>query len=228
MVFFLITFHTLTMFSAILVVGSFYRYRERDSITRVVGYIFLLSVVCQSLQFLTFLMGWPGAIINLVGTSYDFTYIVLIAIFFHHITSFKRKTFVTFASAAVFLWGIVNKLFIQDAGAATTFTKASISFMLIAFAILYFSQLMRELPTVHLHRLPSFWFNSAILIFGAGTIILMSSYDYVIRMGRSPIDLYYSTISHNILFILHQIIFLIGLSFDLKKSGAGRSVALGK
>jgi hypothetical protein len=77
------------------------------------------------------------------------------------------------------------------------------------FSLLFFYKLMRELPTVHIQRLPIFWINAGVLIYYSGTLLLWIFTDYLIRVFNQ--DYVYFMIFHNFLTIIKYLFFAIGL-----------------
>jgi hypothetical protein len=205
------SFFIQTFFSALIAGVSFFRFSERDTPVKLIGLMYLISCVLNCAQFLTYILGIPG--INQVSTAYMFITIIIGTIWYDLVLAHRfRKVFVII-STLVFSWGIIVILFIQNTGGNTSFLSLGISFMWLLYAILYFYRLMQELPTIHLHRLPNFWFNSSFLIYGSGTMFLFASYDYLLRV-ISSINFW---IFHNSVFILGQLIILVGLYYDLRK-----------
>jgi hypothetical protein len=86
--------------------------------------------------------------------------------------------------------------------------------MLIIYSLLYFYVLMRDLPSLYIHQIPMFWFNSGILIFHAGTFFLFSFVSYLVNVRNDDLIAYWSF--HNMLSIVERLIIMIGLCYDLK------------
>ena len=86
--------------------------------------------------------------------------------------------------------------------------------ILIVYCILYCYRLLVDLPVQHLQRVPMFWFNSAILIFNAGTLFLFLFASYLVEVLNNDLLIYWSF--HNILNIIQHLIVIIGLWQDLR------------
>jgi hypothetical protein len=125
---------------------------------------------------------------------------------------FKKHAWMYISATAAFaLFAIVNALFIQKT-APNSYTNIPHSAVLIIYALFYFYFLMRDLPAQHVHRLPMFWFNSAVLFFHAGAFFLFSFTAYLVNVLRNDLIVYWSF--HNLLSIIEHIIILIGVWYD--------------
>jgi hypothetical protein len=72
---------------------------------------------------------------------------------------------------------------------------------------------MIELPSMHLQRMPMFWFNSAFLIYYAGALVLFVFTSYIINVLKQDLVTYW--IFHNCLSICEHFLVLTGLYYDL-------------
>ena len=87
--------------------------------------------------------------------------------------------------------------------------------ILMVYSLWYFYVLMRDLPSLHVHQMPMFWFNSAFLVLGAGTFVLYAFTSYLIHVLRDDMITYWSI--HNMLSIFAHLIVFIGLYYDFKQ-----------
>jgi hypothetical protein len=203
-----------TFISALIAGVSFYRYTERDTVIRSVGVLFLISTLCNLAQYAAIFWAIPG-VINPIGSLYNFLFIIAVTVLYYRMMVGNYRGFFITASTLTFVWGLIVVFIIQSNGENTSFMSLGNSFMLLIFSVFYFYRLMKELPTVYLHRLPAFWFNSANLIFASGTIFLFASYDYLVR---AFIDINTAVWTFkNLLLVIQQIVFLIGLYYDFQR-----------
>lgn len=202
-------FYFQTFLSALIAGVSFYRYSERDTVVKLIGVLFVISFICNCAQYLFLMSGI--SLVNQVGTTYYFLTIILGTWIYDLILGrrFTRSLFIT--STVVFCWGLIVVLFIQNEGENTSFASLGVAFLWLVYSIAYFYRLMQELPTIYLHRLPAFWFNSSYLIHSSGTIVLFASHDYL-----TSVDVSYWGF-HNSVFIVSQFTILVGLYYDFKK-----------
>lgn len=95
------------------------------------------------------------------------------------------------------------------------------SSILICYSLWYFYVLIRDLPSLNVHQMPMFWFNSAFLVLGAGTFVLYAFTSYLIHVLRNDMITYWSI--HNMLSIFAHLIVLIGLYYDFRQLKISRT-----
>jgi hypothetical protein len=135
----------------------------------------------------------------------------------------NKKNGGRFLSVAIvfFLFGIVNVLFWQKLD-INTYTSSISSFIVLVYCVVYWYRLLVELPVQELHRFPMFWYNSAFLIFSAGTLFLYLFTSYLQEVLHNNLLIYWSF--HNILSIVQRIVIMIGLWQDLRNIKLGSSL----
>jgi hypothetical protein len=208
-----LTFYLQTFLSALIAVSSFYRYTERSTVIKLVGILFALSFVCNVTSYSLFFFNYRADLINVPGSVFDSGTVIIATIIYNHLTKSRYKTaFLTIA--VLFLsMALFNLLFFQKVNIASYNLLAG-SFIMMIYSVFYFHRLMVEMPTVHLQRLPMFWFNSAFLIYHAGGVFLFAFTEYLITtMNDSFVQ--FATF-RNALFFAQQLIILIGIVYDLK------------
>jgi hypothetical protein len=199
-------------FLAILIAGlSFYDYKKRLPAIRFVGYYFLASFLCNAVALIFYYLRITS-LLNLPGSIWDLFQVSLLTVIFYHLLDQKR--FVLVIGSFVFLWAGFNVVFVQNNGELTTYSKTLNSLMGVTFSIIYFFKLLRDMPTTHLHRLPSFWIVSGTLLFSAGSTFLYASRQYIIDVLKDDVFIYW--MFHNFLFIIMEIVILIGVQQDLR------------
>ena len=104
-----------------------------------------------------------------------------------------------------FIFALINLFFFQKT-TPNSYSYIFHSAILIIYCLFYFYVLMRDLPSLYVHHLPMFWFNSAFLIFYAGTFFLFSFTSYLINVLKNNMLIYWSF--HNILSIIEHLIVL--------------------
>lgn len=206
-----LVFYLQTFLSALIAIVSFYRFTERNTLVKLIGILFAFSFVCNVLAFLSIIFSIEG-VANIPGSAYDVITVLVISVIFNHLTKSKHRV-VFFTIASFYCVAALLNLFFLQKEANASYNKLAGSFIVIIYAIYYFYRLMVDLPTVHLHRLPMFWFNSAFLIYHAGTIFLFAFTNYLIENNNFALGYW---IFHNTLTILQQLIILIGLNYDLR------------
>lgn len=198
-----------TFLSGLIALLALYKFKQRDFVIKLIGILYLLSFICNITAYIIW-KTWNDWI-NFPGSIYDIGFVVICAIIFNHV--FERKYERTFLVLIVtYLSGaLVNLIFFQQLE-INSFSKFFGSLLVIVFAVTYFYRLMIEMPTVHLHRLAMFWFNSAFLIFCSGALFLYAFTDYLVRILDDDLRMYWSF--HNLLYIAMGILVLAGIRYD--------------
>jgi hypothetical protein len=81
----------------------------------------------------------------------------------------------------------------------------------------FFYQLMTDLPTMAIHRLPVFWFNTSFLVYSSSTLLQFIFRDYLAEMSWEILGMF--QIFHNAVSLISMGLVLIGLyqvQIDLK------------
>ncbi len=179
-----------------------------------IGMLFSISFWFNTGQYVVYLADLPNGFMNMLGSTYEFIFIWIVSFVYNNATHKKFKWLFLSLSAVYTLGGLLNLLFHQKDSLASINMFFS-SLILILYSLLYFYQLMKELPAVHLHRYYMFWINSAFLFYGAGTIFLFAFTQYVINAFNQDFVNYWQ--AHKILYILQQVLILIGVSYNMKE-----------
>jgi hypothetical protein len=199
-----------TVLSGLMAVIALYKYQQRNHVVRLIGLLYAISFVCNVMSMTLRQTRW-SEFINIPGSIFDITFVVICAVIYNYV--FKKKYQAVFiAVIALFLVGAVLNLLLVQKLKIDSFNKFSGSFIIILFTTSFFYRLMVEMPTMHLHRLPMFWFNSGFLLFCSGALFLYAFTDYLIHVLDDDLKLYWSF--HNLLFIVMDLLILVGIRYD--------------
>lgn len=121
-------------------------------------------------------------------------------------------------TTVVFVLAFANLYFVQKTS-INSYAYVLRAAILICYSLWYFYVLIRDLPSLYVHQMPMFWFNSAFLVMSAGAFFLFAFTSYLINVLRNDLLIYWSF--HNILSILEHIIIMIGLYYDFRQFKAG-------
>lgn len=211
---FLITAEVQTLLLGLLAILCFVKYQSRSFVVRLVGFIFLsgfLANICSWLltrtQVFREFSNLPGIFYFIIAAAlFSFVYLVVL---------FKKKpvwvALITIACSAI---AFLNFYHIQRTSVNSNVYVIHAA-LLICYSLWYFYILIRDLPSLKVHEMPMFWFNSAFLVLGAGTFILYAFTGYLIHVLRNDMITYWSI--HNILSIFAHLIVLVGLYFDFRQ-----------
>lgn len=201
-----------TVLSAIVAILSLIRFRSRNQIVRLIGFVFLVSFLANIGAWILVRSGTFRGYVNIPYPIYAIISLCLYSRLYFLLLHKKRAGVFIFVTSAFVIFALINIFFIQK----TTHNSYSFllhSAILIVYCLLYFYVLMDDLPSLYVHHLPMFWFNSALLVFHAGTFFLFSFTAYLVNVLKNDLLIYWSF--HNMLSIIEHVIFLVGLYYDL-------------
>jgi len=206
---YLLVFYIQTALSAIVALTAFYRFPRRSKGTKLIGLLFAVGFVCNTLGYLLA----KHKMTNIPGSAFDLSLVLIVSLIYNYQTKGRYQKWFLLIASVFILFAITNLFLIQKSDNASN-NKLLSSFIIILYAIFYFYRLMVEMPTTHIQRLPMFWFNAAFLIYHAGTIFLFAFTSYLIHVLKEDMFTYWSF--HNLLNIVEHLIVLLGLFYDTK------------
>jgi hypothetical protein len=210
---FLALAHIQTALSAIVAILCLVKFKSRDRVVRLIGLVFLTSFLANmtALAFHKFTL--LNAFVNATYPGFSIISFILISrVYYISLRTFHIRWFVL--STVIFIAFALSNLFFIQKEEVNSYTNIFYSAILIIYCLLYFYTLIRDLPSLYLHHLPMFWFNSALLIFHAGVFFLFAFTSYMVNVLKNDLLIYWSF--HNVLSIIEHFIVLIGLYYDLK------------
>jgi hypothetical protein len=208
---FLVVVNIQTFLSGLIVVLSFYKWSQRTRLVRLIGMLFAISFICNFSAVFIFRRFFLEYV-NIPGSVYDLTLVPMLTLIFNE--ALRKKYSVLFnIIAIVFVIGAMINLTLFQVNWVASPNKLATSFITIFYGVIYFYRLMKDLPTMNLTRHPMFWFNSALLIYGAGSLFLFAFLDYLINVLNNDLMIYWTF--HNGLSIFHQLLIIIGISYEM-------------
>jgi hypothetical protein len=212
---FLITYYTQTALSGIVAIVALIYFKSRSIQIKLIGFSFLLSFICNGLAFVFLKLGHISYI-NLPQNIYHLLNLCIVIALYYSALAPNYRIWL-FTALAICVPFSFYDTFIDYKSFVESYFPFVQSMFIITFTILYFYRLLIDMPAVHLHRLPMFWFNSAFLFFHAGTLFLWAFSSYLMHVLNDKMTEYWSF--HNTVSILQHIIILIGLRADFKSRG---------
>jgi hypothetical protein len=209
---FFASYYTQTTLSALVALFAFLKFNSRSSLVKLIGCSFLLSFICNALGFVLLYTKYSRYQNVPQSVFYIINICILTAFYFVAFRGAYRVWLVI--AISICLPFSFYDIVIQQKSFLESYSPFAQSLFLITFTILYFYRLLVELPAIHLHRLPMFWFNSAILFYYAGASFLFAFTSYLINVLNNSLLNYWTF--HNSLSIVEHLIILIGLFFDFK------------
>jgi len=208
---FLIIAHGQTLFSLLGFLLTL-RAKPSQSVVRIMGLLFLFSFLAQigSLA-----LGKPGFDIanpNYSASLYGILEVPLLSWLYFSAVGQKNygRVFASIAVAFV-LFATYNLVFIQKES-INSYSLIVGSIITILYSLFYFYWLLRELPTLHLHKFPMFWINSGWIIFSSGNLFLFAFTSYLVNVLNNNLLYYWSMF--NFLAIIKSSMIVYGIWLD--------------
>lgn len=171
----------------------------------ILSQLWALTIVGILMDVLTMSFRSP---INLFGNSYRLLeFLFLLRIYFFAFGERYTRSFIV-VGIVYSAFFFVDLIFFQ-AGQLTSFSITLTAATFIVFSIFHFFKLMRDLPSTHIHQLPMFWIDTAVLVYFAGAFFIFLLRNYLIEVMNDDQIVYWSL--HNILNIIKNILFAVGL-----------------
>jgi hypothetical protein len=201
-----------TFLSAIVAALALVRYQSRELSIRLIGFIFLFGCLTNIAAWLLVKTDTFRQFTNVPGIIHVVIAFCLYSLIYFTALHKKASGAVSIAVAFTML-ALINLFFVQKLE-RNSYTYLLHSAILIVYSLLYFYRLMKDLPSLYLHRIPMFWFNAGVLIFHSGTFFLVAFTSYLVNVMKDNLLIYWSF--HNVFSIIEHFIFLIGLYYDLR------------
>ena len=202
-----------TVLSAVVAMLSFFRFQSRSITARLIGFVFLGSCLANIASWLMIQTGTFRGFINVPYPIYLMVSMVIYSRLYFILLHKKHAGFFIGMASVYLIYALINIFFIQKT-ASNSYSYFLHSAILLVYCLVYFYVLMQDLPSLYVHHLPMFWFNSALLIFHAGTFFLFSFTAYLVNVLKNNMLVYWSF--HNVLSIIEHLIFVIGFYYDLR------------
>jgi hypothetical protein len=206
-------FFTQTSLSALIASFSFYKFSEREKLIVLVGVLFSFSCLFNVAQYMALESG-QIPLMNFIGSLFEVIFLVIAGFIYDRATQQRLRSIIVVVTLLFLLGWLVNVIFFQT-DSITSITKLASSLILLFYCISFYYRLMVDLPAVHLHHLPMFWINSALLLYSAGTVFLWAFVEYVIKVYYDTFVYYW--VFNLALFVLQQIVIMVAVFYDLRK-----------
>lgn len=163
-----------------------------------------ISLICDTLAY--FLAShsnnthWVGNIYLILQFS------LLVWMFRNHSRNKKMNDIILISFIFFFL---INLTFFQGPWIFNSLSNVIASLILISFCLYYFYRLLNDLPTIHIQHLPMLWISFGVLTYYGGNFFLFLVKNYLTYGEAGSHKTMW--ILHNLLNILKNILFAIGL-----------------
>jgi len=210
----------MTVLAFIIALYVIVKFKQGPTFIRWIGLLYLVSFLANLIAD-AFVMTKKTSLINIPSSIYIAVAIICYGrIYEYALPAWKQM--VRLSAISIMIFAIINLFFIQKAQFNSySFTlNASLALVL---SVLFFYRLISTLPTLAIHRLPMFWFNTAFLIYSASNIVLFIFRAYLDNDKENWEALTMFWIFHNGLSIVHMLLILVGLyqaHLELKRTSS--------
>lgn len=202
-----------TVLSVVVAFLSFFKFRSRDVVVRLIGFVFLTGALANTAAYLLVRSGTFRGYINLPPSIYLMISLCLFSRIYFILLGKKNARVFQAVSIAFVCFSLFNIFFLQGTQ-INSYSRIFYAAIVIVYCLLYFYLLMKDLPSLYLHHLPMFWFNSGLLLFHAGAFFLFSFQDYLVNVVKNDMLIYGSF--QTTLSIVEHIIIIVGLGYDFR------------
>ncbi len=193
--------------SFLIAVLAFLYFSKRETAIHVLGLYGLNSVFFEILN----LSSNPKT--NIVGDIYTLTEVLILLYFFYVLfrSPSLRKIILVLVIMYCVLYCVI--IFVDWEGSFSAIRMLR-DLVIISSSLLYFFNLMRDLPTTEITRYPMFWVVAAFIFFFAGTFILSLSRDYLVAVLKDDLLLLWT--ARNFFRFFFCLVVSYGLWLDLR------------
>ncbi len=173
---------------------------------------FAIMLVAHFVADLVGTIAWIGrdAATSLVlANLYSIIEIVMILLLFRAKLDERLKRPLWIFGGAVLAIQFYQMLVYPGISAFPIFSRMVVSLFVTMLAILYFYKLLKDLPEVHIFKVPMLWINIGLLVFFTGNFMLFVLKDYMTDMLANDLRFYWGY--HNFLTALSYVLYSIGL-----------------
>jgi hypothetical protein len=152
---------------------------------------------------------------NVANNFYVVVVILFQSFFFYHANnqpSLKRP--LVYLNVFYFIFAALNLAFVQKWG-INSYSDIFGGLFVLAFCILFFYKLLKDLPTQQLHKLPLFWIISALFFSYAGKLVIYTFSHYLVHYVGDDLGIIW--LFHNFLTIIGNVVIAYGAWLNHKQ-----------
>ncbi|MEO7989040.1 MAG: hypothetical protein ABI663_05825 [Chryseolinea sp.] len=203
-------------FYIVATVFSFVRFHHREAYIKLIGLYCAASAVADLSSLLFYFLKLNHVVsinVNYAASVFHILALPLLSMVYYITLGKSQKKQLVSITVIYSLVGITNLLFIQKE-TINSYTLILQSIIIIGYCVYYFYWLIKELPTMYLHRLPMFWINSAFMVFYSGNLFLFVFTSYLVHVLNNNLLVYWSL--HNFLGMIKFSMIIFALWTDLQ------------
>lgn len=207
----MILFSIVSWFSSLLPWVMSLRSWRTDRVARLVGYITAFSFL---FDLTAFVLGWYRVNTYPIGNAFLLLQTILFLLIYRDALKIRKYLFYGIGGTYA-LFFIVNFFLIQGPFMVNSYATVVGSVGFIVLSLMYFRQLLNNLPETFVHRIPMVWVNIAALIYFSGNLFLFMLYNYMATMEN--------WILHNMLNITKNVLLFVAVWQSQRKMTSSSS-----
>lgn len=179
----------------------------------------LLMAVSFLVDLGSLLLGQQGINTYPLGNAFFLIQSIIFALIFGDVLKIKTVSYIIAATYGV-IFG-VNFFFIQGPFILNSYSHSVSSVIFIFLSLIYFRHLLIKLPVAYVERMPMIWINISVLIYYSGNLFLFILNNYFTNGDDGNQRVMW--IIHNLLNIVKNLLFLIAIWQNLRKTNSSYS-----
>lgn len=145
-----------------------------------------------------------------MGNCYAVVTFLLMTMFYVKLMPTNRRTIIAFTMIFIIFF-ILNTAFLQPITELQGYTRSVSAVLLLSNSILYFSQLLKSLPSTNITSYGPFWINVGVLFYFSLNLFVFIFSNFVFtHLSAELINIFWGF--HNVSNILKNILFAIGIN----------------
>lgn len=146
---------------------------------------------------------------NFLSMIFEFVIVALYYIFYSQKISSSKALLTMKLLLAGFVVFHLTSVIIKGPHNTHDITGALRSMILVIYSLMFFYNLMKDLPTQLVTRLPMFWINASVLLYYSTILIISILAEYIVNVLKGDIILTWMV--HNFMGVVHYSMIAIGL-----------------
>jgi hypothetical protein len=193
----------------------FFTRKQQEPRTGYLAVMLIFAVLMDTIGLINMIWFHVGQRLNLLSNFYGLIETVTVILLYKDQLSFRKKWSFYVLAVVLVAAELVEMYVFRGPMVFPGTCRSILAIVVTIFALMYFYELMRDLPTVRIHHLPMFWINIGMLVFFTGNFFVFIMQDYLTRVMKDNMVFYWSF--HNFMGILSNVFFSVGLLQVLRK-----------
>jgi hypothetical protein len=200
-----------SFFTPLVILGTSFFVRNPTTPIRLIRY---LTAIGFTVDLVCLLLGRRG--LNTYSIGNVFLLFQAILLFYIYRDVLKIRKYIPAIIVSYFLIFLLDYFFINGPFALNSYSNSLSALIFILFSLLYFRNLLIELPVDFVYNIPMVWINLGILVYYSGNLFLFGLNNYFSDGQEGNQRIVWAL--HNMLNIAKNVFFLISVWQSLRKT----------